>query len=160
MRWGFRHRAIIKGHWRDYQSGPDWKRQMADPYSDENFRKRSLYRRSGARKTKIVDHQQVKAGEDNLIIAKCTHEPIISYELFNAVQEYRKQICEESKATPKRPYTPNIFKGKVFCADCGRSLHRQRAERRKGPDTYWFHCLTNSRIEKIAAKAQRCRKRN
>ena len=65
-------------------------------------------------KTKIVDHQQVKAGEDNLIIAKCTHEPIISHELFNAVQEYRKQICEESKATPKRPYTPNIFKGKVF----------------------------------------------
>ena len=41
-------------------------------------------------KTKIVDHQQVKAGEDNLIIAKCTHEPIISHELFNAVQEYRK----------------------------------------------------------------------
>lgn len=103
-------------------------------------------------KTKIVDHQQVKAGEDNLIIAKCTHEPIISYELFNAVQEYRKQICEESKATPKRPYTPNIFKGKVFCADCGRSLHRQRAERRKGPDTYWFHCLTNSRVEKDSCK--------
>lgn len=103
-------------------------------------------------KTKIVDHQQVKAGEDNLIIAKCTHEPIISYELFSAVQEYRKQICEESKATPKRPYTPNIFKGKVFCADCGRSLHRQRAERRKGPDTYWFHCLTNSRVEKDSCK--------
>ena len=59
-------------------------------------------------KTKIVDHQQVKAGEDNLIIAKCTHEPIISHELFNAVQEYRKQICEESKATPKRPYTPKV----------------------------------------------------
>ena len=103
-------------------------------------------------KTKIVDHQQVKAGEDNLIIAKCTHEPIISHELFHAVQEYRKQICEESKATPKRPYTPNIFKGKVFCADCGRSLHRQRAERRKGPDTYWFHCLTNSRVEKDSCK--------
>ena len=99
-----------------------------------------------------MNHQQVKAGEDNLIIAKCTHEPIISHELFNAVQEYRKQICEESKATPKRPYTPNIFKGKVFCTDCGRSLHRQRAERRKGPDTYWFHCLTNSRVEKDSCK--------
>ena len=49
-------------------------------------------------KTKIVDHQQVKAGEDNLIIARRTHEPIISYELFTAVQEYRKQICEESRA--------------------------------------------------------------
>ena len=103
-------------------------------------------------KTKIVDHQQVKAGEDNLIIAKSTHEPIISYELFTAVQEYRKQICEESRAVPKRPYTPNIFKGKVFCADCGRSLHRQRAERKKGPDVYWFHCLTNSRVAKDSCK--------
>lgn len=103
-------------------------------------------------KTKIVDHQQVKAGEDNLIIAKHTHEPIISYELFTAVQEYRKQICEESRAVPKRPYTPNIFKGKVFCADCGRSLHRQRAERKKGPDVYWFHCLTNSRVAKGSCK--------
>ena len=103
-------------------------------------------------KTKIVNHQQVKAGEDNLIIAKCTHEPIISYELFTAVQEYRKQICEESRAVPKRPYTPNIFKGKVFCADCGRSLHRQRAERKKGPDVYWFHCLTNSRVAKDSCK--------
>ncbi|MEY8519025.1 recombinase family protein [Lachnospiraceae bacterium 29-84] len=103
-------------------------------------------------KTKIVDHQQVKAGEDNLIIAKHTHEPNISYELFTAVQEYRKQICEESRAVPKRPYTPNIFKGKVFCADCGRSLHRQRAERKKEPDVYWFHCLTNSRVAKDSCK--------
>ncbi len=103
-------------------------------------------------KTKIVDHQQVKAGDDNLIIAKCTHEPIISHEVFAAVQEYRKQVCEESKATPKRPFTPNIFKGKVFCADCGRSLHRQRAQRKKCPDTYWFHCLTNSRVAKDTCK--------
>ena len=59
-------------------------------------------------KTKMVDHQQVKADDDNLIIARRTHEPIISHELFTAVQEYRKQVCEESRAVPKRPYTPNI----------------------------------------------------
>ena len=103
-------------------------------------------------KTKMVDHQQVKADDDNLIIARRTHEPIISHELFTAVQEYRKQVCEESRAVPKRPYTPNIFKGKVFCADCGRSLHRQRAERKKGSDIYWFHCLTNSRVAKDTCK--------
>ena len=103
-------------------------------------------------KTKMVDHQQVKAGDDNLIIARHTHEPIISHELFTAVQEYRKQVCEESRAIHKRSYTPNIFKGKVFCADCGRSLHRQRAERKKGPDIYWFHCLTNSRVAKDTCK--------
>jgi len=64
-------------------------------------------------KTKMVDHQQVTADDDNLIIARHTHEPIISHELFTAVQEYRKQVCEESRAVPKRPYTPNIFKGKA-----------------------------------------------
>ncbi len=103
-------------------------------------------------KTKMVDHQQVKAGDDNLIIARHTHEPIISHELFTSVQEYRKQVCKESRAVHKRSYTPNIFKGKVFCADCGRSLHRQRAERKKGPDIYWFHCLTNSRVAKDTCK--------
>lgn len=103
-------------------------------------------------KTKIVDHQQVRADKDNLIIAKGTHEPIISHELFETVQEYRKEVWTESKSKPKNPYTANIFKGKVFCADCGRSLHRQRAVRKKGPDIYWFHCLTNSRIAKDTCK--------
>ncbi len=103
-------------------------------------------------KTKIVDHQQVRADKDNLIISKGTHEPIISHALFEEVQEYRKEVWTESKAKPKNPYTPNIFKGKVFCADCGRSLHRQRAVRKKGPDIYWFHCLTNSRIAKDTCK--------
>ena len=99
-------------------------------------------------KTKIVDHQQVQADDDNLIIATNTHEAIISHEVFEAVKAYRRQVCEESKAHEVAPYTPNIFKGKVFCAHCGGSLHRQRNKRKKGPDVYRFHCLTNSRTER------------
>lgn len=99
-------------------------------------------------KTKIVDHHQVQADEDNLIIATNTHEAIISHEVFEAVKAYRRQVCEESKAHEVDPYTPNIFKGKVFCAHCGGSLHRQRNKRKKGPDVYRFHCLTNSRTER------------
>ena len=99
-------------------------------------------------KTKIVDHQQVQADEDNLIIATNTHEAIISHEVFEAVKAYRRQVCEESKAHEVDPYTPNIFKGKVFCAHCGGSLHRQRNQRKKGSDVYLFHCLTKSRVDK------------
>lgn len=99
-------------------------------------------------KTKIVDHQQVQADEDNLIIATNTHEAIISHEVFEAVKAYRRQVCEESKAHEVDPYTPNIFKGKVFCAHCGGSLHRQRNKRKKGSDIYLFHCLTKSRVDK------------
>lgn len=99
-------------------------------------------------KTKIVDHQQVQADEANLIIATNTHEAIISHEVFEAVKAYRRQVCEESKAHEVDPYTPNIFKGKVFCAHCGGSLHRQRNKRKKGSDVYLFHCLTKSRVDK------------
>lgn len=99
-------------------------------------------------KTKIVDHQQVQADEDNLIIATNTHEAIISHEVFEAVKAYRRQVCGESKAHEVDPYTPNIFKGKVFCAHCGGSLHRQRNKRKKGSDVYLFHCLTKSRVDK------------
>lgn len=99
-------------------------------------------------KTKIVDHQQVQADGENLIIATNTHEAIISHEVFEAVKAYRRQVCEESKAHEIDPYTPNIFKGKVFCAHCGGSLHRQRNKRKKGPDVYLFHCLTKSRIDR------------
>ena len=58
-----------------------------------------------------MDHQQVQADEDNLIIATNTHEAIISHEVFEAVKAYRRQVCEESKAHEVDPYTPNIFKG-------------------------------------------------
>lgn len=101
-------------------------------------------------KTKIIDHRQVRAETDNLIVARNTHKAIITHEVFDAVQQYRQAVCNESKAKQTDSYTPNMFKGKVFCAHCGRSLHRQRAPRKKGPDSYWFHCLTNSRVEKGA----------
>lgn len=101
-------------------------------------------------KTKIVDHQQVKAEADNYIISCGTHEPIVSREVFDSVQHYRQEVSRQSKEKGVTAYTPNIFKGKVFCADCGKSLHRQRAERKKSPDTYWFNCLTKSRVAKDA----------
>ncbi len=43
-----------------------------------------------------------------------------------------------------------MFKGKVFCAHCGGSLHRQRNIRKKSDDVYFYHCLSQSRISKDA----------
>jgi len=95
-------------------------------------------------RTRIVDHRQVPAGAGNLTIVRNTHEAIVSRELFDAVQERLAATAQKSKESTVRPYTANILKGKVFCACCGRSLHRQRCKR-KDRDLYVFHCLTNSR---------------
>lgn len=97
-------------------------------------------------KTKTVCHQQAYADESNWIKVENTHEAIISREMFDAVQAFRRQVAEEAFQIPKSPYTPNMFKGKIYCGHCGGSLHRQRCERKRGPDVYLFHCLSNSRI--------------
>lgn len=50
--------------------------------------------------------------EENItnLVEQSKNNTIISHAVFDAVQEYRKQICEESRVVPKRPYTPNTFK--------------------------------------------------
>lgn len=97
--------------------------------------------------TTIIDHKQVPAGPENLTVVRDTHEPIVSRELFDAVQKKLDATAQANKSRTVKPYTANILKGKVFCACCGRGLHRQRCQRKKTADRYVFHCLTNSRIE-------------
>ena len=62
------------------------------------------------------------------------------------LQVLRENVAEKSKLKTVTPYTLNIFKGKIFCAHCGRALHRQRGWRVLGIDIYTFRCLANSRI--------------
>lgn len=98
--------------------------------------------------SKTVDHQQVRADQEEWTIVRDTHEAIISHELFDTVQQLLDATAQKAKEREVNAYTPNILKGKVFCAHCGGSLHRQRNIRKKSDDVYMFHCLTRSRVSK------------
>ena len=100
--------------------------------------------------TKTVDHRQVKADAEEWTVVRDTHEAIISREQFAAVQEILNQTASRAKAREVKAFTPNLLKGKVFCAHCGGSLHRQRNIRKKSDDVYFYHCLSQSRISKDA----------
>ena len=99
-------------------------------------------------RTKIVDHQQVETSEMEWTVVHGTHEAIISHELFEAVQKKLDETAQHCKEREVQAYSPNILKGKIFCAHCGGSLHRHRNFRKKSADVYLFYCLTNSRIAK------------
>ena len=100
--------------------------------------------------TKTVDHRQVKSDAEEWTAVRDTHEAIISREQFAAVQEILNQTASRAKAREVKAFTPNLLKGKVFCAHCGGSLHRQRNIRKKSDDVYFYHCLSRSRIRKDA----------
>jgi hypothetical protein len=93
------------------------------------------------------NHKQIPVPPEEWVIVKDTHEAIISRELFEKVQKIRVDVAENCKSRNVNPYSPNIFKGKVFCGYCGGSMHRTRGWKRKGTGdyVYVFHCLSNSR---------------
>ena len=66
------------------------------------------------------NHKAVNVPKEDWIIVKNTHEPIISVELFEKVQ----QIIAVKKRGNKR-YGSNMFAGLLICADCGRHLTYQ-----------------------------------
>lgn len=99
-------------------------------------------------KSKVVGRRQIDTNPDEYITVCGTHEPIVSREMFEKSKEIRKAVREQYKEREIDHYTENIFKGKIFCAHCGRPLHRQRAKRKTMADIYLIHCLANDRVAK------------
>lgn len=100
-------------------------------------------------KSKTIErHRQIAVSPDEYIIVRGTHEPIVSREMFEKAKQLREAVREEYKQKSVDPYTENIFKGIIFCAHCGKPLHRCRQKRKTKADNYSFRCIANSRIAK------------
>ena len=85
--------------------------------------------------------------EDEWVIAENTHEPIISKELFEAVQKINRESAERSRANSgKYAYLPrekNIFGKKLTCAECGAVMKLHRSFSTKRDKAYFtFKCPT------------------
>jgi DNA invertase Pin-like site-specific DNA recombinase len=90
-------------------------------------------------KTQKINHKQIDVPQDKWVCVPNTHEPIISPELYDIVRQRLSDNSARDKATRSgaKPYTPNMFHGKVYCANCGRAMHRQRNNK---TGEYWFRC--------------------
>lgn len=88
-------------------------------------------------KTKTVNYKRCSAPYDEWICVEQAHEAIVPLELYQAVQSTRKNSDKVISAKSESTYSPNIFKGKIFCAHCGSPL-----ERKKNHDKYIYRCVT------------------
>ncbi len=85
--------------------------------------------------------------EDEWIVAKNTHEPIISEELYERVQKVNYAAAEKAKATAGKyshlPKAVNIYGKKFTCADCGAVMKLHRSFSRNRDKAYFtFKCPT------------------
>lgn len=72
-------------------------------------------------KTSTISYKnktRVDIPEDEQILVKHTHEPLITQELWDIVQDVRSH----KRRPPKHMDEPNMFAGLVFCADCGKPM--------------------------------------
>ena len=93
-------------------------------------------------KHKSIGHKQVLTDQNEWIVVRGTHEPLIDRDTYEKAQAIRERTAKKSREqAPKMPYTENILRGRVFCGCCGKNLHRQRSHGR-----YFYRCISNDRI--------------
>ena len=96
--------------------------------------------------------KQIQKPESEQILVENTHEPLISMEVWEIVQDVR----EHKRRPPKHMEDPNLFSGLVYCADCGKYMVLCRTEKMR-EDQYYFRCSTYSKHGKTACSLHQIR---
>lgn len=96
---------------------------------------RSTYHSTGKKGSQPVPREE-------WIVTKGTHEPIVTEELFNKVQEYFMRMKEEHGQTAvynSKSKKASIFKGHLRCGECGQAMFL-RNKHSHGKVTAWYYC--------------------
>ena len=96
--------------------------------------------------------KQIQKPESEQILVESTHEPLISMEVWEIVQDVRAH----KRRPPKHMEEPNLFSGLVYCADCGKYMVLCRTEKMR-EDQYYFRCSTYSKRGKTACSPHQIR---
>ena len=96
--------------------------------------------------------KQIQKPENEQILVENTHEPLISMEVWEIVQNVR----EHKRRPPKHMEEPNLFSGLVYCADCGKYMVLCRTEKTR-EDQYYFRCSSYGKRGKTACSSHQIR---
>ena len=83
------------------------------------------------------NHKRFRTDESEWTVVYNNHDPIISQELWDRVQERKKSVAQGRKT--KVGYT-HPLSGFLFCADCGNKMKLCTSVSRKGTRLYHFDC--------------------
>ena len=92
------------------------------------------------------NHKRFRTDESEWTVVYNTHDPIISQELWDRVQEHKKSVAQGRKT--KVGYT-HPLSGFLICADCGNKMKLCTSISRNGNRLYHFDCGYHVRYGKV-----------
>jgi len=98
-------------------------------------------------KTRKVNGKQLPVSLHEWVCVPDTHEAIIPRKVFEAVQATIAASSDSEKCVSAPVYHLNIFRGKVYCANCGHAMHRKKPSTN---GTHWFRCESQWKYAKDA----------
>ena len=96
--------------------------------------------------------KRIERPESEWLRFENTHEPLITREVWDIVQEVRRH----KRRAPKKIEAPNLFSGLVYCADCGKYMVLCRTEKMR-ENQYYFRCSTYGKRGKTACSPHQIR---
>jgi len=82
---------------------------------------------------------------DEWLIFENAHPAIVDRDTFDAVQKIQKARKPDEKEASDKTVSPNIFKGLIFCGDCGKHMARKPAKKK-----FTFCCYVYDQVDKNA----------
>jgi DNA invertase Pin-like site-specific DNA recombinase len=113
----------------------------------------------GKKKEALYENMPLRdVKRENWIIVKNTHEPIVSQELFDAVNDVlEERTAQYNEGYGKHDHLKNsisILQGLVFCAECGKALKRLNSVNKKKGQIWWFYeCRFYKTLKSCAKKS-------
>ncbi len=99
----------------------------------------------GKKKSSIYSKNEIVSKED-WIIVEHTHEPIITMEVWNKVQEVNGKLSNKDRVTHKN----NIFRGFLYCGNCGYPYKRKLRKLKTQANYFVFNCGGRKSADRIS----------
>ena len=107
------------------------------------------------------NHKRHEISEDNIAVVEHTHEPLVSEDLFYKVSQ---RFEEQSKYSNKDgfsktiPHEEDIWKGKLYCGECGHSITRRPCIKTLTSGDrvrhYYYACPNRNRVDGSVCECQ------
>lgn len=137
-------KGIVKG--KQYGAATDWHKSAVKRVLTNPVYTGSMH---GGANMRSMMNKEVRS---EVIVCENTHEAIISLADFQQALKLREVKRKAYKktlgGTRSRLQTPNIFKGYVYCADCGVLMQRHKQVKKGDKLEYRYLCRTHENIDK------------